>query len=229
MLRPKKKITKRELKEDALVTWYVKLTSFYEKHKKNISIGITVLALVIIAAVVFVKNRIDNNERAMVQLGAVHALFDSGQYQAAIDGVPERNIPGLKSIVENYGSSTSGELARFYLANACYHLGRYDEALNHFEEFSTGDEMLVVSRYAGIAECYEAKGVYKEAAEYFEKAATKNSKDINAAENLNNAARNFGLIGDREKAIELYKRLKKNYPTSVYAREADRFIMQLSV
>jgi tetratricopeptide (TPR) repeat protein len=229
MLRPKKKISKRELKEDKLVTWYVNVTTWYEKHKKNISIAITVLVLAIVATVVFVKNRSDNNERAMAQLGDVYALFDNGQYQAAIDGVPERNIPGLKSIVENYGSSPSGELARFYLANAYYHMGRYDEALKHFEDFSASDEMLTVSRYAGIAGCFEAKGAFKEAAENFEKAATKYAKDVNAAENLNNAARNFGLVGDKEKAIELYKRLKKNYPTSVYAREADRFIMQLSV
>jgi len=229
MLRPKKKISKRELKEDTLVTWYVNVTTWYEKQKKNISIAVTVLAVAIIATVVYVKNRSDNNERAMAQMGDVYALFDSGQYQAAIDGIPERNIPGLKSIVENYGSSPSGELARFYLANAYYQIGRYDEALRQFEDFSARDEMLTVSRYAGIAECYEAKGAYKEAAENFEKAATKHAKDVNAAENLNNAARNFGLVGDKEKAIELYKRLKKNYPTSVYAREADRFIMQLSV
>ncbi len=229
MLRPKKKISKRELKEDTLVTWYVNVTTWYEKQKKNISIAVTVLAVAIIATVVYVKNRSDNNERAMAQMGDVYALFDSGQYQAAIDGIPERNIPGLKSIVENYGSSPSGELARFYLANAYYQIGRYDEALRQFEDFSARDEMLTVSRYAGIAECYEAKGAYKEAAENFEKAATKHAKDVNAAENLNNAARNFGLFGDKEKAIELYKRLKKNYPTSVYAREADRFIMQLSV
>jgi TolA-binding protein len=229
MLRSKKKISKRELKEDKLVTWYVNVTTWYEKHKKNISIAITVLVLAIVATVVFIKNRSDNNERAMAQLGDVYALFDSGQYQAAIDGIPERNIPGLKSIVENYGSSPSGELARFYLANAYYQMGRYDEALRQFEDFTASDEMLTVSRYAAMAGCFEAKGAFKEAAENFEKAATKYAKDVNAAENLNNAARNFGLVGDKEKAIELYKRLKKNYPTSVYAREADRFIMQLSV
>jgi TolA-binding protein len=69
----------------------------------------------------------------------------------------------------------------------------------------------------------------KDAAEYFEKAATKFSKDVNAAENLNNAARNYGQAGDKEKAIELYKRIKKNYPATVFARDADRFIAQLSV
>jgi hypothetical protein len=46
---------------------------------------------------------------------------------------------------------------------------------------------------------------------------------------LNNAARNYALAGDKAKAIELYKRLKKNFPTTTFGREADRYVAQLSV
>jgi TolA-binding protein len=71
--------------------------------------------------------------------------------------------------------------------------------------------------------------LFREAASSFEKAATQYPKDVSAAENLNNAARDYGQAGDREKAIELYKRIKKNYPTTAFARDADRYIAQLSV
>jgi tetratricopeptide (TPR) repeat protein len=229
MLRPKKKISKKELKEDTLVKWYAETTGFYEKHKRNIHIGITAVVVIVLALVVYLKNRSDNDALAMAQLGKVHSLFDAGSYQAAIDGVAERNIPGLKSIVDNYGGTPSGELARFYLATALYELRKYDEALEQFKDFSASDELLVVSRYAGIAQCLEAKGIYREAAENYEMAATKNVKDVAAAENLNNAARNFALAGDKEKAVELYKRLKKNYPLTTFGREADRYIAELSV
>jgi TolA-binding protein len=229
MLRPKKKLSKREIKEDALITSYVKATTFYEEHKKNISIGITVLVVAVFVVVVYMKNRADNNEKALTQLGTIFQMYDAGQYQAAIDGVPEKNIPGLKSIVENYGNSRAGDLARFYLANAYFNAGHFDEALTNFEDCSPPGELLEVSRLAGIAACYEAKGDHRKAAEAFEKAATKHGKDVNAAENLNNAARNYGQAGEKEKAIELYKRIKKNYPTTTFAREADRFITQLTV
>jgi tetratricopeptide (TPR) repeat protein len=229
MLSPKKKISKRELKEDALVTTYVKVTGFYERNKKNISIAVTVVAVLIIASVIFVKNRADNNERASAQLGQVFPLYDNGQYQQAIDGVPENNIPGLKTIVDNYGGLRAGNYARFYLANAYYHLGTFDKALDQFEDFSPSDDVLAVSRLSGIASCYEAMGKYKDAAEHFEEAGTKYAEDVNAAENLANAARNYGLAGDKETAIDLYKKLKQNYPTSAFARDADRFIAGLAV
>jgi tetratricopeptide (TPR) repeat protein len=229
MLRPKKKISKRELKEDTLVKWYAEATGFYEKHKRNIHIVITAVVVVVLALVVYLKNRSDNNEMAMAQLGKVTPLFDAGSYQPAVDGVAERNIPGLRSIVDNYGGTPSGELARFYLATSLYELRRYEEALEQFKDFSASDEVLVISRYAGMAQCEEALGKYREAAENFEKAAVKNSRDVSAAENLHHAAQNFALAGDKEKALELFKRLKKNYPLTTYGRDADRYISALSV
>ncbi|HEX7573325.1 MAG TPA: tetratricopeptide repeat protein [Bacteroidota bacterium] len=229
MLRPKKNISKRDLKEDVLVSTYVKLTSFYDTNKRAISIGVTAVVVSVFAVVIFLKNRSENNEKAITALGAIFETYDAGQFQKSVDGIPEKNIQGLKSIVDNYGGSATGDLARFYLANAYSQLGRYDEALKEFEDYSPSGELLSVSRLSGIGSCYEAKSMFKEAAASFEKAATQYPKDVSAAENLNNAARDYGQSGDREKAIELYKRIKKNYPTTAFARDADRYIAQLSV
>jgi tetratricopeptide (TPR) repeat protein len=229
MLRPKKKISKRDLKEDSLVSTYVKLTSFYEANKRTISIVVTAVVVAVFAVVIFMKNRSDNNEKAITALGAIFESYDAGQFQKSVDGIPEKNIQGLRAIVDNYGGSATGDLARFYLANAYVQLGRYDEALKEFEDCSPSGELLSVSRLSGIGSCYEAKGMFKEAAVSFEKAATQYPKDVSAAENLNDAARDYAQSGDREKALDLYKRIKKNYPTTAFARDADRFIAQLSV
>lgn len=229
MLQAKKKISKREMKQDALISSYVKATTFYEQHKKNIMIGVGAVIVLIIALVVIADRRAENNARAMTELGKVFPVYDANQFQLAIDGAPERNIPGIKSIVEDYGSTPSGELARFYLANAHYHLGNYDEALKAFDDFSPPTDLLAVSRLAGMAACFEAKGKYGEAASNFERAASRYAKDVNVAENLFHAARNYGLAGNKDRALELYKRIKKDFPKSTYARDIDRYIAQLSV
>ncbi len=229
MLRPKKKISKRELKEDALITTYAKATTWYEHNKKNISIGLVSVAALVIIAVVYINNRNANNEKAGTQLGEIFQYYDNNQFLLAIDGVPERNIVGLRSIVDNYGSTKAGELARFYLANCYYQLGRYDEALKQFEDFSAGEPLLVTSRLAGIGACYEAKSEYADAASSFEKAAMKYPSDVGAAELLNNAARDYAKVGNKERALELYKKIKKDYPKSTVARDVDRFIAELSI
>jgi len=229
MLTPKKKISKKELKEDALVTTYVKATTFYEEHKRAISIAVTAMTLLVIAVIIYGKNRADSNVSASTELGNVYQLYDNGQYQMAVDGVPEQNIKGLKSIVDEYGNSEAGDIARFYLANAYYHLGKYDEALDLFEGFDTSEETLEISRLSGIACSYEAKGMHREAAEYFEKAANKNPKDATAAENLHHAAVNYGKAGDKETALDLLAKLKKTYPATSYGRDADRAIAAQSL
>ena len=109
MLKPKKKITKRELKQDPLVTSYAKVSGFYASHKKQLGTVLTVAAVAVFGIVAYTNNRSSNNEKASADLGKVFPVFDSGQFQASIDGIPERNIPGLKSIVDNYGGSRSGD------------------------------------------------------------------------------------------------------------------------
>lgn len=229
MLKPKKKISRRELKEDALITSYVKATGWYEQNKKYVQYGLLTVIAVVVVIVILVNNRKADDVKAMTELAKVTAFFDNGQYQLAIDGSPERNIAGLRAIVDNYGSSSSGELARFYLAGALYQLGRYDEALEHFKDFSAPEQVLAVSRLQGIGSCYEAKKEYGDAASAFEKAALTYAKDVHAAENLQHAARNYDLAGDKERALELYRKIKKESPTSSAARDVDRHIARLSI
>jgi len=76
--------------------------------------------------------------------------------------------------------------------------------------------------------CYEAIGKPKEAARASRRQPSI-STDVNAAENMNSAARNYGKAGEKETAIELYKKVKKKLPTSTFARDADRYIAGLAV
>lgn len=233
MLKAKKKITKKEMKEDGLITAYGKVTSFYDLNKKYFNYAFTAIIVIVIATVIFVNNRRANNDKAATELGKVFTIYDAAsndirQYKIAIDGQPERGIMGLKSIVDNYGSTKSGELARFYLANAYYNTGNYDEALKEYDSFSNSSDLLTASAIAGIGNCYEAKKEYEKAASSFEKAAGKISNTFNTPDYLNSAARCYGLAGEKEKAVTLFKRLKKEFPKSTFARDADRYISQYS-
>lgn len=233
MLTPKKKLSKREIKEDGLLTAYAQTEAYYYNNKKMINYVLLGLAAVVIAVVIFVNNRKAGNEKAQLEFAKVFAIYDQGstdkaQYTAAINGKPEQGIIGLKAIVENYGSTEAGEVARFYLANACLATGQTDEALKHYEDFSGSDPLLKASAIAGAGACYEAKKEYPKAASQFEKAASVLATGPNAAEYLNSAARCYGMAGEKEKAVALLKQLKKDFPQSPYAREADRFISQYS-
>ena len=229
MLKPKRKIVKKELKQDALISTYAQVVDYYDKHKRNIGIGITVVVVGVLGITAYLNNQETNNGKASAELGKVISFFDSGNYRLAVDGAPEMNVPGLRSIVDNFGGTTAGNHARFYLASALYNLGEYAKALDEFSSYDGQGDMLRIARLSGMAACYEAMNDYARAAEHYESAALLVGTDASVPENLNHAARNFALSGDKEKALELYERLKKDHSTSAFGREADRYIAQLSV
>ncbi len=228
MLRAQKKISKRVIKEDTLVTTYFKAQTWYDENKKRISTIGGVVLVAVLALWFYSNNMRANNERATTDLAKVFSFYDNGQYLIAINGIPERNIAGLQSIVDNYGSTNAGNIAKFYLANSYYNTQEFDKALKYFDDFSGSTSFLTNSALAGMGACYEAKGDFKNAAENYEKAALKNAEDPNAADNLTNAARNFGRAGEKDRAVELLKRVKRDYPTSTAARDVDRYIAEIS-
>ena len=159
-------------------------------------------------------------------LAKVIPYYDQGNYNMALNGVPQQGIMGLQAIVDEYGSTKSGEFAKLYLANTYYTMKDYDKALEYYDDISVSDKLISSSAIAGAAACYEVKGDFSKAASYFEKAASKNMTLMQAPQNLQRSAVNYAAIGKKEKAIELLQTLKKEFPASSYAREADRFIAE---
>jgi TolA-binding protein len=228
MLKPKKKISKKEIKEDRLVTSYFEATTWYEANKKIVNgvlAGVVVMALLIVA---YVNNVSSNNLKATTELGKVLPYYDQGKFDLAIGGNLQDNIRGLQTIVDDYGSTKAGELATFYLANSYFAQGDYDKALKYYMDVDVKDDLISASSLAGAGACYEAKHEYAKAASSFEKAAFKSSKDVNAPENMVHAAQNYILAGDKGKAVELLKKVKKEYPTSAVTRDIDRWIAEAS-
>jgi TolA-binding protein len=228
MLKPKKKISKKEIKEDRLVTSYFEATTWYQANKKIVNgvlTGLVVLAIVIVA---YMNNVSSNNLKATTELGKVLPYYDQGKYDLAISGNLQDNIRGLQSIVDEYGSTKAGELAGFYLANSYFTQGDYDKALKYYVSVDVKDDLITASALAGAGACYEAKGDNAKAASLYEKAAFRSTKDVNVPENMFHAAQNYMHSGNKEKAIELFKKVKKDYPTSAVSRDIDRWIAEAS-
>ncbi len=227
MLKKQKELAKRVKKQDDIITTYENTLSWYETNKKLITnVGIAIVVIVA-GGWFYINNNHTNNEKAANEFAKVFSYYDNGQYQLAINGLPEKNVRGLQAIVSDYGSTKYGNIAKFYLANSYFNTGEYDKAMEAYDGASLNAPILEASRIAGVAACYEVKSNFANAAKYFEKAGKSNANDPNAAEYLSNAARNFAKSGNKEQAIELYKLIKKEHSSSAAARDAERFLEEL--
>ncbi len=229
MLKPRKRITKKELKQDQLITTYVKTTEFLRNNRKVVSGTLTGLVIAVIVVIAYLNNRHSDNLKAATDLSQVMNLFDGGAYQMAINGDPTRNITGLKTIVDNYGSSETGEQAKIYLADCYYYLGDYDNAMKYFKDYDGSDKLLETSADAGIAEVYEISKDFEKSAEYYDRAASRDSKSFLTPQYLIGAARSYIKIGKKDRAIDLLNRVQKNFPDSPYATNLDYYMAEAKV
>jgi tetratricopeptide (TPR) repeat protein len=228
MLKPQKKVSRREIKEDKLVTTYFETRKWVEENKRIV--GYIIATPLIIVALGFWWHQKTNewNDQATTMVAKIFHYYDEGRYEMAINGVPQEGTQGLQAIVDEHGSTKTGQLVKLYLANAYFALKNFDKALEYYEAISVSDKMVTATAYTGMAACYEVQGDHSKAAAYFEKAAAKNMTLGQAPENLQRSAMNYAVAGKKEKAVELLQTLKKEFPTSVVARDVDRLIAEYS-
>ncbi len=224
-LKARKKISHKEIKKDKLVTGYFEARNWLDsdENKKKVYIGIAAVVVIVAGIFLYVSNRNAKNEEAEVKLSAVISLYEQGKYPEAMNGDPATGIMGLNAIVNEYGSTNSGETAKLYLGNCFFNLKDYDNALKQFDSYSGSNDIVKSSCISGMGAIYEAKGDLKKAGEYYEKAANVNKGVVINQENLFYAIRAYTNAGDKESARRIFASLKEQYPKSKYINESKRF------
>lgn len=162
-LKARKKITHKEIKQDKLVTKYFEARNWFEndENKKKVYIAAGVLVVLVVVGFLYFSNKKAKNEEAETKLSAVIILYEQGKYPESINGDPAANITGLSQIVNEYGSTESGETAKLYLANCYFNIKDYDNALKQFEDYGGDNDIIKASCLSGIAAVHEAKGDLK--------------------------------------------------------------------
>jgi len=227
VLAKKKKLSKKEIQEDKLVTTFYEAKSFYEGNRTMLFsvIGAVVVAIV---AVLFYTSKVgENNLLASTELSRVINSYNSGLYQQAIDGKAGTEEIGLLKIVNNYSGSEQGEVARIYLANAYFYTEQYDKALEAFEDYSGSDILMVASAIAGQASCYEVKGEHSDAAKYYAKAANVSDYTPANPDYLLGAGINYIKTKNYNEAKVVLNKIKNDYGSSSASRQVDKYLVQI--
>jgi tetratricopeptide (TPR) repeat protein len=224
MLTKKKKLSKREIKEDKLVTTYYKAINYFQENKNRIGYYVGGLIVVIAVIYFYMNNKAENNLQAGIQLSRVMGLYDAGAYLEAIEGRQGTNVMGLKKIVSEYGSTENGETAKIYLANAYQMLGKLDEALKYYEDYDGSNKTFQATALSGEAGYYEYKKDYEKAADLYLRASRVAKANVLNPEYMLKAAVNFIDAGKKEEAKDLLEKIRKDYQTSTAFREVDKYL-----
>jgi predicted negative regulator of RcsB-dependent stress response len=166
---------------------------------------------------------------------AVEAMFKAEEYYRLDSLKPALNGDGLNAgflkIINSYGGTKAGNLARFYAGDIYLKNGDFNNAVKYLKDFSTDAKQVQARAYKLLGDAYAEQGKnsdalanYKKAAEHFEK------DDANSSEYLFMAAYFADrVMKDRDEAIELYKELKEKYSRTEKGFEAEKYLAQLGV
>lgn len=216
-------MAKQHHQDEKLMTAYYKAVDFFEKNKKHIYTALTILLIAIAGIIILVNKKKANNELAAIELSKVKAVYEANNFQQAINGDSLGTSKGLQFIVDNYGSTENGEMAKIMLANSYYAIRDFDNAEKYYKDYSGDNKILQVSAAAGLAAVYEARNNYQEAAKQYEKASSMDKDNPFIDQYIFYAAKNYYRANDFANAKKLFDKLKEDFPKSKYNAESERY------
>lgn len=203
--------------------------SFTEKYRNLLLIGgVGVLAIVGYFVYQWTQRDKVNAEADAAMMGAV-LYYEQDSMQKAING--DAQFEGLISIVDDYGSSDAGNMARYYLGTALLKTKDIDGGIEALEEFKQNSSMVSAAAHGALGYAYEQKGEFEKAAESYKTAsATPEENDYSTPFYLMHAARNLESANKADEALETYKSIREKFPKSEAATTGtvDRYIAKLS-
>lgn len=192
---------------------YTSTELFYEKNKKGITIAIT--AVLVLLAGFFGYKKFVAEPKAKEAAGLMwkaQYYFEVDSLDKAIQG--DGNHMGFEYVAQEFGSTPSGQLAKFYLG-VCYHQkGEYETALNYYREASPEDDVLSVMAVGNQGDVLVELGRTDEALERFNKAADMVKSDYTTPMFLMKAGILYQQKQDWKNAAKTFGRVVKDFPAS---------------
>ncbi len=175
------------------------------KKPLAIVVGVIVIAALAVAGYFYLL-RNPENEKAFDAYGKV----EINNMAANNDTIYANEY---KKVADQYKGTDAANLAAIEAAEHFYEIGKYQDALNYLDQFSTGDEVLNATTTIMKGDCYVNLKKYDEAISQFQKAATAaadNDQIVPLA--LIKCATVYDAQKKYDKALEIYEQLYQRNP-----------------
>ncbi len=148
--------------------------------------------------------------------------FEKDSLNLALNGDGESN--GFLDIIDDYGSTKSGNLARYY-AGVCYlNQGEFQKAIDMLKKFDSDDVIVGGMALGALGDAYMSLNNSSKAVDYYLEAADHNPNDFVSPAFMLKAGWAYETMGKWDDAKAIYEKIKKEFPQSREARDIDRYI-----
>lgn len=200
---------------------------FIEDNQKTLTI--ILLALIVLVGGYWAYKKFyeePRNTEAQKSIFQAQQYFGNEEFQLAIDG--DGMEPGFLYVIDNYGGTQAGKLARYYTGISYLHLGEYESAIDYLKQFKTRNQELKALAEGAIGDAYLEMGNHSEAIKQYNKAIAVNNA-VTAPFYLMKKGLVLEADGDKAGALESFKKIKDDFSESAEARQIDKYITRVSL
>jgi tetratricopeptide (TPR) repeat protein len=197
-----KKLTKKQMKEDRLVTLALQTTTFMQRNFAKVVSGVVVLVAAI-GIILFTAHARRNTTAAAER-----------EFSVAMDqfllGNREQASSSFLNISERYSRQNVGEMSLYFLGECYFALFRFEDALNAYGHYldAAPDANFAIAAKIGRALCLEGLVRFPEAADAMESiAAELDPGDARYPDALYRTASFYQEAGNRSQALNYYRKL----------------------
>ncbi|WP_282123805.1 tetratricopeptide repeat protein [Algibacter mikhailovii] len=245
--KPKTKVEKEHNIEEGSTTAEVfntldetasKTEDFVAKNQKYIFIIIGLVAVVVLGSLGY-KEFISQPKQteAMNDMFQAQKYFDEAVtgaaaqkdslYSLALNGGEGKF--GMLDIIEEYSGTPSANLASYYAGTAYLRLKDYENAVAYLGDFKSNDEILAPLAKGNIGDAFVQLNQPEDALGYYEEAFKMRDNEYTTPMYLFKAGSIAMDLGESDKALGYFKRIKEDYSNSTEAEKVDVFIGKAQV
>ncbi|MBQ4503110.1 MAG: hypothetical protein U0L45_07655 [Alistipes sp.] len=213
--------------EAAVAEAVSKTEQFFQENGKKVVIAVVAIVVVAVAGYLYKSLVIDANaEKASELIIEAQDRFgvQNPDFALALNG--DENGAGFLDVVEQYGSTAAGNLAKHY-AGICYlRLGDLENAEKYLSMYKSVNELgaeVVNAQNLGLrGDIAVERGEYEAAVALYKKAVAASENVYTAPLFLYKQLLAYVALGNKAEAQKCYDTLQAQYPMSVEAREAEK-------
>lgn len=193
----------------------VKSEAFFIKYKKLVITAIAAIIVVIGGTFSYIYGYSKpREEKAQECLGIVMQKYVMAQdFEHALKG--EGKTLGLIKIIDKYGSTDAGNLAKYEAGICSYQMGKTKDAIKYLESYSTkSDATISAQALSALANAYASDKQLDKAVDTFKKAAKATDVPALSSQALFDAAVILESQNKKEDALKIYQDIKNNYSSA---------------
>ena len=148
--------------------------------------------------------------------------FENDSLDMAVNGTDD--YIGFEDAADTYSGTSGGDIANYSMGIISMERGDFETAIDYFSQCDFEDVM-VGSMCIGLqGDCNVEIEEYEKATELFEKAAAREVNAFTSPMYLKKAGLTYEELGQYEKAIVAYTKIKNEFPQSSEGADIDKFI-----